>query len=62
MIEDLLSTLKMYGAVEYYENLESDDVDKNVLIKEFFMKKIIGIIISLMFCNISFISLQHINQ
>lgn len=32
MIEDLLQTLKMYGALEFYSNMSSDDVTKELLL------------------------------
>jgi len=33
MIEELLHTLKMYGAVDYYENLETDNISKEEMLK-----------------------------
>ncbi len=33
MIEEFLSTLKMYGAIDYYDKLESDNLSKEELLK-----------------------------
>lgn len=40
MIENLLQTLKMYGALEFYNNMSSDDVTKELLLTELLKSEI----------------------